>query len=111
MLPLRSLAFLIAWTDSPYPPQRKSVQKPAESRTGRVFANHRECLDHVVVLGERHLNGILKSYFAYYHRARTHLSLSKDAPDPRQAHPPTMGEIVELPEVGGLHHRYERLAA
>ena len=71
----------------------------------------RECIDYVVVLGERHLHGILKSYFAYCHRTRTHLSLSKDAPDPRQAHPPTMGEIVELPEVGGLHHRYERLAA
>jgi hypothetical protein len=35
----------------------------------------------------------------------------KDAPEPRGVHPPSMGEIVELPEVGGLHHRYERLAA
>jgi len=88
---------------------RSPWQNPfAERLVGSV---RRECLDHVVVLGERHLHGILKSYFAYYHRARTHLSLSKDAPDPRQAHPPTMGEIVELPEVGGLHHRYERLAA
>ena len=88
---------------------RSPWQNPyAERLVGSV---RRECLDHVVVLGERHLHGILKSYFAYYHRARTHLSLSKDAPDPRQAHPPTMGEIVELPEIGGLHHRYERLAA
>jgi transposase InsO family protein len=88
---------------------RSPWQNPfAERLVGSV---RRECLDHVVVLGERHLHGILKSYFAYYHRSRTHLSLSKDAPDPRQAHPPTMGEIVELPEVGGLHHRYERLAA
>jgi hypothetical protein len=39
------------------------------------------------------------------------LSLGKDAPEPRAVHPPSMGEIVELPEVGGLHHRYERLAA
>jgi hypothetical protein len=53
---------------------------------------------------------ILKSYFAYYHRARTHLSLGKDAPEPRAAQPPSMGKIVELPEVGGLHHRYERAA-
>ena len=48
---------------------------------------------------------------AYYHRSRTHLSLGKDAPEPRAVQPPTMGEIVELPEVGGLHHRYERRAA
>jgi putative transposase len=52
-----------------------------------------------------------KSYFAYYHRARTHLSLAKDAPEPRAVQPPSMGKIVELPEVGGLHHRYERRAA
>ena len=80
----------------------------AERFVGSV---RRECLDHVIVLGEQHLRGIMKSYFAYYHRARTHLSLGKDAPEPRQVHPPSMGEIVELPEVGGLHHRYERLAA
>ncbi|MEO8212221.1 MAG: integrase core domain-containing protein [Myxococcales bacterium] len=71
----------------------------------------RECLDHVVVLGERHLRGILASYFAYYHRSRTHLSLMKDAPNPRAVTPPQAGEVIELPEVGGLHHRYERRAA
>jgi putative transposase len=49
--------------------------------------------------------------FAYYHKSRTHLSLGKDAPEPRAVQPPSMGEIVELPEVGGLHHRYERRAA
>jgi hypothetical protein len=65
----------------------------------------------VIVLGEQHLHRILKSYFAYYRRSRTHLSLGKDAPEPRAVHPPSMGEIVELPEVGRLHHRYERLAA
>ncbi|MEP6652219.1 MAG: integrase core domain-containing protein [Myxococcales bacterium] len=80
----------------------------AERLVGSV---RRECLDHVIVLGEGHLHRILKSYFAYYHRSRTHLSLRKDAPDARQVCPPAMGEIVELPEVGGLHHRYERLAA
>jgi hypothetical protein len=71
----------------------------------------RDCLDHVIVLGERHLQGILKSYFAYYHRSRTHLSLDKDAPEARSAQPPKLGMVVELPEVGGLHHRYERRAA
>jgi transposase InsO family protein len=88
---------------------RSPWQNPyAERLVGSV---RRECLDHVIVLGEQHLHGILKSYFAYYHRSRTHLSLGKDAPDTRDVCPPSMGEIVELPEVGGLHHRYERRAA
>src|SRR5882762_7351538 len=47
----------------------------------------------------------------YYHRSRTHLSLGKDAPQPRATHPPEMGSVVALPLVGGLHHRYERRAA
>jgi hypothetical protein len=88
---------------------RSSWQNPyAERHVGSV---RRECLDQVIVLGERHLHRVLKSHFACYHRSRTHLSLGKDAPDTREACPSGMGEIVELPEVGGLHHRYERLAA
>ena len=71
----------------------------------------RECLDHVVVLGERHLRRILTAYFAYYHRTRTHLSLEKDAPDVRPIERPEMGTVVQIPEVGGLHHRYVRRAA
>jgi len=70
-----------------------------------------DCLDHVIVLGEAHLRVILKSYFAYYHRVRTHLSLGKDAPDPRPVQPPSAGVIVAFREIGGLHHRYERQAA
>jgi putative transposase len=62
-------------------------------------------------LSERHLRRILIRYFAYYHRARTHLSLDKDAPDVRPAQLPTARPIVEIPEVGGLHHRYVRFAA
>src|SRR5438445_743864 len=71
----------------------------------------RECLDHVLVLGERHLRRILARYFSYYHRARTHLSLDKDAPDVRPVELSDAGRIVEIPEVGGLHHRYLRQAA
>jgi transposase InsO family protein len=71
----------------------------------------RECLDHVLVLSERHLRRILARYFAYYHRARTHLSLDKDAPDGRPAEPPRVGTIIPIPEVGGLHHRYVHRAA
>jgi transposase InsO family protein len=80
----------------------------AERLIGSV---RRECLNHVLVLNERHLRRILIRYFAYYHRARTHLSLDKDAPDVRPVELPDGGRIVEIPEVGGLHHRYVRLAA
>ena len=71
----------------------------------------RECLNHVLVLGERHLRRVLVRYFAYYHQARTHLSLDKDAPDSRPIEPPERGTIIPIPEVGGLHHRDVRRAA
>jgi transposase InsO family protein len=71
----------------------------------------RECLNHVLVLGERHLRRILTRYFTYYHQARTHLALAKDAPDVRPIEFPEAGQIVQLPEVGGLHHSYIRQAA
>jgi putative transposase len=71
----------------------------------------RECLDHVIVLHETSLRRVLGSYFDYYHRSRTHLSLSKDSPEPRSIQPPDMGPVVAVPQVGGLHHRYERRAA
>jgi len=71
----------------------------------------RECLDHIVVLGEIHLLRILAGYFEYYNRARCHLSLVGDAPEPRSVQGPGLGRVVELPEVGGLHHRYGRGAA
>ena len=71
----------------------------------------RECLDHVIVLHETGLRRVLKLYFEYYERTRTHLSLDKDAPIPRTVQPPELGKVVELPQVGGLHHRYERRAA
>jgi transposase InsO family protein len=80
----------------------------AERLIGSV---RRECLDHVVVLGERHLRRVLTDYFRYYHQARTHLALDKDAPDLRPVERPEAGRIVEIPEVGGLHHRYVRQAA
>jgi hypothetical protein len=71
----------------------------------------RECLDHVIIFNERHLRHILSGYFQYHHRTRTHLSLDKDCPQPRLIQPPLAGKIIAFPEVGGLHHRYERRAA
>ena len=71
----------------------------------------RECLDHIVVIGERHLRGILSNYVDYYNETRTHLALAKDAPEPRSAQAPSQGRVVEVPRVGGLHHEYLRRAA
>jgi hypothetical protein len=71
----------------------------------------RECLDHVIVLNETGLRRILKLYCDYYERTRTHLGLEKDAPIRRPVQLVGSGRIVAIPQVGGLHHRYERIAA
>jgi putative transposase len=71
----------------------------------------RECLDHVIVFNDASLYRQVKSFLAYYHESRTHLSLAKDTPEPRPVQPPELGRIVAIPQVGGLYHRYERRAA
>ncbi len=71
----------------------------------------RECLDHMIVMNEIGLARLLPRYLAYYHQARTHLSLAKDSPQSRPIAPPTLGPVVAIPQVGGLHHRYDRRAA
>jgi len=71
----------------------------------------RECLDHVIILDERHLRRELSAYFDYHHQSRTHLSLGKDCLEPRSVQPPSSGNVVAFPQVGGLHRRYERRAA
>ena len=71
----------------------------------------RECLDHVVVLNEPRPRRLLRDYLLYYHSARTHLSLAKDAPEPRRVERLDEGRIVETPMAGGLHHRYGRRVA
>jgi putative transposase len=88
---------------------RSPWQNPyAERLVGSI---RRECLDHMLVFNEAFLRRTLSSYLRYYGRSRTHLSLAKDAPEARVVQPPELGPVVELPEVGGLHHRYERRAA
>jgi putative transposase len=71
----------------------------------------RECLDHLIIFQESGLRRMLRSYFEYYERSRTHLGLGKDAPIQRAVEPPELGRVIELPQVGGLHHRYQRRAA
>jgi len=65
----------------------------------------------VIVLGEAHLRLTLTRYFRYYHNFRTRLSLEKDAPTPRAIQNANFGPVIEISEVGGLHHHYERQAA
>jgi len=69
----------------------------------------RDCVEHIIVANESHLKRILSSYFHYYHHDRTHYSLEKDTPckRPLQSKPAKGGKVIELPRVGGLHHRYE----
>jgi hypothetical protein len=67
----------------------------------------RDCLNQLIILNEAHLHRTLTVYLRYYHRARTHLGLNKDAPYSRPVSPPSTGTIVGFTEVGGLHHRYE----
>ena len=88
---------------------RSPWQSPYVERL--IGSIRRECLDHVIVLNQAHLHRLLKAYFAYYHRSRTHLGLDKNALESRPVQGPDEGKIVALIQVGGLHHRYERLAA
>ena len=71
----------------------------------------RECLDHVIVLNEKHLRRVLKEYLVYYHKSRTHLGLDKDAPEPRAIQAHDVGPVVSESVLGGLHHCYFREAA
>jgi len=76
-----------------------------------VGSIRRECLDHVIAFNEAGLRRILKEYFKYYDRSRTHLSLDKDAPAGRPIQLPSLGRVIEIPQVGRLHHLYSRKAA
>ena len=110
------LGFKLYWTWKSKPRKtgrpriapRSPWQNPyAEGVIGSI---RRECLDQVIVLGEQHFRRIMASYVDYYNNSRLHLSLARDAPVPRRPGARTEGEIVAIPQVGGLHHRYERCA-
>jgi transposase InsO family protein len=87
---------------------RAPWQNPFAERV--IGSIRRECLDHVIVINERHLRRLLRSYLAYYNAARPHQSLHNDSPHPREVQTPAGGRIVAIPQVGGLHHRYQRAA-
>jgi putative transposase len=88
---------------------RSPWQNPYVERL--IGSVRRDCLDHVIVLHERHLRRLLTEYLHYYHHWRTHQALDMDCPVPRPVQRPEVGPIREVAEVGGLHHHYERRAA
>jgi len=89
-------------------PARGAAGHYAERVIGSI---RRECLDHVIVVNETGLRRVLASYVAYYMRSRTHLALGKDSPLPRAVQASSAGRVVATAKVGGLHHRYDRVAA
>jgi putative transposase len=89
--------------------RRSPWQNPYVERV--IGSIRRECLDHVIVLNERHLRSVLRDYLDYYHRSRTHLGLGKDCPETRAVEMPEIGPVSSKPVLGGLHHRYFRQAA
>jgi Integrase core domain len=93
-----------AFRDRPTAPRSPWQNGYAERLIGSI---RRECLDHVIVFGERHLRHVLRSYQQYYNGTRTHLALGKDSPLTRPVQ--AFGRILPLPVLGGLHHHYLRI--
>jgi putative transposase len=91
---------------------RLAPRAPWQNRFAERFVGtlRRELLDHVIVLGERHLLGLVREYVRFYNDDRPHMALAGDAPGGRAVEGPERGVVVALPRVGGLHHRYSRAA-
>ncbi len=92
------------WQNAYASPRSPWQNAYAERLIGSI---RRECVDHIVIFGERHLRHVLLSYMNYYNGTRTHLSLNNDAPMSRAAE--TVGRIICRPILGGLHYQYARI--
>jgi len=87
---------------------RSPFQNPYAERV--IGSIRRECLDHLIVIGEDHLRRTLRDYLDYYHNSRPHEALERNSPTPREIEAPVKGKVIAIPQVGGLHHRYRRAA-
>ena len=87
---------------------RSPFQNPYAERV--IGSIRRECLDHLIIIGEDQLRRILRDYLDYYHNSRPHEALERNSPTPREIEAPAKGKIISIPQVGGLHHRYRRAA-
>jgi putative transposase len=94
--------------DSVLTAPRAPGQNPFVERV--IGSIRRECLDHFLSLSEAHLRRLLHACAAYYNTTRPHQSLDDNSPQPRAIEPPPSGRIIAIPQVGGLHHRYQRAA-
>ena len=103
---------LVLFLERPANPEVKDAHggRLRTNSQGLIGSIRRECLNHVIVLNERHLQRILCSYFEYYNNSRTHLSLDRNSPVEREVEPTERGRVIAIPQVGGLHHRYRRAA-
>jgi putative transposase len=94
---------------------RTPIRAPKANAVGERFVGsvRRECLDHPIVLNERHLHRVIKEYVAYFNRARPHQGIAGQIPIPAPrsvSETVSEGEITALPVLGGLHHDYRRAA-
>ncbi len=87
---------------------RSPFQNPYAERV--IGSIRRECLDHLIIIGEDRLRRNLRDYIDYYHNSRPHQALERNSPTPREIEPPSKGRIISIPQVGGLHHYYRRAA-
>jgi len=95
-------------------PKRTSFQSPWQNGVAERFVGscRRDLLDHVIVLNEHHLKRLMNEYIHYYHEDRTHLGLDKQTPAGREAAKgeSTSSDVICIPRLGGLHHRYDLAA-
>lgn len=87
---------------------RSPWQNPYVERI--ISSIRREYIDHIIIFNALHLKRALRAYFSYYHKARTHLALDKQCPEPRSTELSEQGMVTAFPRVGGLHHEYRRAA-
>jgi putative transposase len=92
-------------------PARTSFESPWQNGVAErwVESCRRDLLDHVIAVNERHLKRLLSEYVRYYHEDRTHLGLGKGTPENRTPSR-SLGPVVSSARIGGLHHRYDRVA-
>ena len=99
---------MICWSRREKQRRLRAYQPNPERVIGTL---RRECLDHMIVLNERHLRHVLDEFIEeYYNPVRPHLSLDRNSPIPRKSDPPANGRVVSAPILRGLHHRYHRVA-
>lgn len=92
---------------------RTPIRSPKASAFAERFVGivRRECLDHILIFGDRHLERILREYVTHYNHERPHRGLSLQTPEPKPALTPANGEVARVARLGGLINEYDRMAA